>query len=77
MRIKCIRPILTDDGVAEIIYYFDSETLELTFDEKDLPLLMKVIDQEAYDVPGMTEYALVAENEIKEIEDKLENEEFI
>ena len=33
-----------------------------------------MIDKEAYDVPDMTEYAIVTETEIKEIEDRLENE---
>jgi hypothetical protein len=75
MRIKCTRPILTNDGVSEIIYYFDSETLELEFNEKDLPLLIQVIDGKAFDVPGMTEYVMVLD-ETKLLGNK-ENEELI
>ena len=56
MKIKCTRAIITKEGVVDLVYYFDSDTLELVFDEKDYPLLMKIYNKEACDVHGMTEY---------------------
>jgi hypothetical protein len=61
MKLKCIRPILTEDGVAEIIYFFDTETLELEFKEEDRQLLLKIASGEAFDVPDMTKYILQEE----------------
>ena len=56
MRIKCTRAIITKEGIVDLIYYFDTETLRLEFDEKDWPLLVKIYNKEACDVHGMTEY---------------------
>jgi len=59
MKVKCIRPILTEDGVTEIIYYFNPETLKLEFDEKDFSLLLQVLKKQAHDIPDLTEYEAV------------------
>lgn len=58
MRIKCTRAIITKEGVADLIYYFDTETLNLEFDERDWPLLVLLYKKEACDVQGMTKYEI-------------------
>ena len=56
MKIKCTRPVLTPDGVSEIKFYFDTETLELSFDEKDLLLLVDIYRNRALDISELTDY---------------------
>ncbi len=56
MKIKCKRPILSSKGIAEITFYFDTETLELDFDERDYPLLIEIFNKQAVDCPELTDY---------------------
>ena len=56
MKILCIRPVITPDGMTEIEFYFDTETLELEFKKEDLPLLISLYKNEAIDIPETAIY---------------------
>lgn len=58
MLIRCERPVITDDGVHQLVFYFNTETLEFEFDEKDHGLLIKLYNQQAIDVPEQSDYTL-------------------
>lgn len=61
MRIKCIRPVLLEDGAGQLIFYFDTETKELHFDDKDLSLLLKVYHNTAIDLAELTDFEIEEE----------------
>jgi hypothetical protein len=57
MKIKCTRSVLTENGVTEIDFYFDTETLDFEFNDKDIELLIDVYNEKAFDIPDLTEYS--------------------
>ena len=59
MKIRCKRPVITADGITEIEYIFDTETLELTFNPKDVGLLSDLYqEKETQDIPELTTYEI-------------------
>lgn len=60
MKIKCTRPVLTRDGILDIEFIFDTETLELTFDETATSLLVDIYHtNDAVDMPEFTQYQIL------------------
>jgi hypothetical protein len=60
MKIKCKRPIITADGVTEIEYIFDTETLKLIFDSKDNDLLLALyMEKETQGIPELTTFEIM------------------
>lgn len=59
MKIKCTRPVMGNDGISEIVFYFDTETLEIEFDKKDIPLLVAIYKQGAIDIPELSDFEIV------------------
>lgn len=60
MKIKCTRPVLTRDGILDIQFILDTETLELIFDEDATSLLIEIYHtNEAVDMPEFTQYQII------------------
>jgi hypothetical protein len=57
MKIKCIRSVISKNGITEITYFFDTETLEFEFDEKDTQLLIDLYQKKAQDIPEFTDFS--------------------
>tara|TARA_B100001109_G_C18785918_1_gene437693 strand:+ start:616 stop:801 length:186 start_codon:yes stop_codon:yes gene_type:complete len=51
MQLHFSRDVLTEDGMATIEFLFDTETLQLTFDPKYLPIMKKIYQGSALDIP--------------------------
>jgi len=59
MRIKCVRSVITSDGMQEIVFEFDTDTLELHFDPKDKNLLISLFNGDAVDIPETGNYTFL------------------
>ena len=63
MKIKCKRPIITPNGITDIEYIFDTETLDFIFDPKDADLLLGLYQEtDTQDIPEMTDYEILDSN---------------
>jgi len=59
MIIKCQRPIITKDGIQDITFIFNIETLEFKFDDKDLLLLIDLYyKNQTIDIPEFSIFTL-------------------
>lgn len=60
MKIRCKRPVITAEGITDIEYTFDTETLEFVFDPKDFDLLIDLYRKDGtQDIPEMTKFDLL------------------
>jgi len=47
---------MSKEGMRELVFFFDTETLEFVFDEADTELLSEIYMGSAQDIPEMAEY---------------------
>jgi len=58
VKIHCTRPVITGDGVTEISFTFDTENLQIDFDEKDHQLMLDIFHQKVQDIPELTQFVI-------------------
>jgi hypothetical protein len=51
MQLHFSRDVMTKDGMTTIEFQFDTETLQLSFDPKYIPLMKEIYHKLAQDIP--------------------------
>lgn len=59
MKIRCKRPIITEEGITELEFVFDTDTHEMTFSDKDVDLLLVIYKKKCLEFPELTTYEIM------------------